>query len=164
MTEKGLCKQANVAENETHAGERGKPEQSWMEAEMNSKREMTTGLMGAAVLLALGCGMGWTQSTSSARQPGVPPYQTSSRPGNADPMNDSRIPGMGPSVAEKMAIARNDERQKRLQSDTAQLLALATKLKEDVDKTDKYTLSLDVLKRTAEIEKLAKSIRERMKE
>ena len=63
-----------------------------------------------------------------------------------------------------MAIAREDERQKRLQADTTQLLALATKLKEDMDKTDKYTLSLDVMKRTAEIERLAKAIRERMKE
>ena len=130
---------------------------------MKSKREIAKGLTGVAVLLALGCGKGWTQSTSGARQSGMP-SQGSSRPGNGDPMGDTRIPGMGPSVAEKMAIARNDERQKKLQADTAQLLALATKLKEDVDKTDKYTLSLDVEKRTAEIEKLAKSIRERMKE
>ena len=78
--------------------------------------------------------------------------------------SDSRSSGVPPALQEKMAIQRNDERQKRLVADTEQLLALATQLKDEVDKTDKHTLSLDVIKRTTEIEKLAKSIRERMKE
>ena len=85
-------------------------------------------------------------------------------PGGMDPANDTRRPGVPAAVQEKMAIARNDERMKKLKADTDQLLALATQLKTDVDKTDKYTLSLDVVKRTAEIEKLAKNIRERMKD
>lgn len=67
-------------------------------------------------------------------------------------------------IRERMEKARNDERQKRLISDTDKLLALATSLKTDVDKTDKYTLSLDVIHRTEEIEKLSRSIRDRMKQ
>ncbi len=103
-------------------------------------------------------GLGWGQTTGTGRMPAG-----STLPGGiSDSGRDSHT--LSPNTQEKMAIAREDERQKRLQADTTQLLALATKLKEDMDKTDKYTLSLDVMKRTAEIERLAKAIRERMKE
>jgi hypothetical protein len=40
---------------------------------------------------------------------------------------------------------------------------LATELKEQVDKTDKNILSVDVIKKADEIEKLAKSVKDRMK-
>ena len=112
--------------------------------------------------LVLGGYVGAAGAQGVGQTPGFPPSPSSSR--RAGPLDDPGTPRLPASATEKMAIARNDERQKRLQADTAQLLALATKLKEDVDKTDKYTLSLDVVKRTAEIEKLAKSIRERMKD
>jgi hypothetical protein len=57
----------------------------------------------------------------------------------------------------------NEDRQKRLKEDTDRLLKLATELKEYVDKTNQNILSLDVIKKTEEIEKLAKSVREKMK-
>ncbi len=66
-------------------------------------------------------------------------------------------------TSEKQAAMRNDERQKRLVSDTEKLLALATELHQDVGKTDKHILSVDVVKRAEEIEKLARSVKERMK-
>ncbi len=47
--------------------------------------------------------------------------------------------------------------------DTEKLLSLATELKEQVDKTDKNILSVDVIKKADEIEKLAKSVKDRMK-
>lgn len=62
-----------------------------------------------------------------------------------------------------MARQRNKDRQKKLQEDTDKLLRLATELKEYVDKTNEHVLSLDVIKKTEEIEKLAKSVREKMK-
>ena len=58
---------------------------------------------------------------------------------------------------------RNIERQKQLVEDTQKLLALANELKADVDKSTKDTLSLDVVKKADEIEKLAHSVREKMK-
>jgi hypothetical protein len=64
---------------------------------------------------------------------------------------------------EKQAIARNDERQKRLVSDSDKLLQLATQLHEDVSKTNPHILSVDVVHRAEEIEKLARSVKERMK-
>jgi hypothetical protein len=68
-----------------------------------------------------------------------------------------------PRVEEQQAVARNNERQKRLVADTEKLLALATDLKAQVDKTNKDTLSVDVIKKADEIEKLAHSVKERMK-
>ena len=66
-------------------------------------------------------------------------------------------------AAEKQVAARNDDRQKRLEADTDKLLQLATQLHEDVAKTNKNVLSVDVVKRAQEIEKLAHDVKERMK-
>jgi len=66
-------------------------------------------------------------------------------------------------MAEQQAHSRNIDRQKKLKTDTDRLLALATDLKEQVDKTDKNVLSIEVIKKAEEIEKLARSVKERMK-
>jgi nitric oxide reductase activation protein len=58
---------------------------------------------------------------------------------------------------------RNNERQKQLVSDTDKLVALANELKADVEKSNKDTLSLDVVRKADEIEKLAHSVKEKMK-
>jgi spore coat polysaccharide biosynthesis protein SpsF (cytidylyltransferase family) len=70
---------------------------------------------------------------------------------------------MAAKMGDQQARSRNADRQKRLEVDTQKLLALATELKEQVDKTDKNVLSLDVIKKADEIERLAKSVKERMK-
>jgi hypothetical protein len=44
------------------------------------------------------------------------------------------------------------------------LLALATELKDYVDKSNEHVLSLDVVKKAEEIEKLAHHVREKMKD
>ena len=58
---------------------------------------------------------------------------------------------------------RNEERQKKLVEDTTKLLQLANELKAAVDKSDKNTLSMDVMRKSEEIEKLAHSVHERMR-
>jgi nitric oxide reductase activation protein len=63
----------------------------------------------------------------------------------------------------EMAKRANQERQADIKRDTEKLLKLATELKESVDKTTESTLSLDVVKRAEEIEKLAHSVKEKMK-
>jgi hypothetical protein len=68
-----------------------------------------------------------------------------------------------PQMEHDQAKARNDERQKQLVNDTQKLLALANELKSDVDKSSKDTLSLDVIRKADEIEKLAHSVKEKMK-
>ena len=67
-------------------------------------------------------------------------------------------------IERDMARARNKERQQKLKADTEKLLKLATELKEYVDKTNENILSVDVVKKTEEIEKLAKSVRDKMKD
>jgi hypothetical protein len=65
---------------------------------------------------------------------------------------------------EKLQVKHeNQERQVALKRDTDKLLELATELKQNVDRTGPNILSIDVVKRAQEIEKLAKSVKEKMK-
>ena len=91
------------------------------------------------------------QIQQSPRYPGQ-----AHQPGDLDPTTD-------PHRLEQQEDARSTERQKRLVADTDKLLALATDLKQQVDKTNKNILSVDVIKKADEIEKLAHSVKERMK-
>jgi hypothetical protein len=61
---------------------------------------------------------------------------------------------------QKMRIA---ERQKQLAADTDRLVSLSEALKEQVNESDKNILSLDMIRKAEEIEKLARSVKERMK-
>jgi hypothetical protein len=56
------------------------------------------------------------------------------------------------------------EQQKQLKADTDKLVALTAALKEQVDSADKNVLSLDMLKKAEQIEKLAHNVKERIKE
>jgi len=58
----------------------------------------------------------------------------------------------------------NKKRQEEIRQDTVKLFQLATELKDAVDKTDENMLSLDVVKKADEVEKLAKKVKEKMKE
>jgi len=64
---------------------------------------------------------------------------------------------------EQAAKARTSERFKRIQSDTEKLLQLSTELKVDVDRSTKNEMSMDVIRKAAEVEKLAHDVKERMK-
>jgi hypothetical protein len=62
-----------------------------------------------------------------------------------------------------MAKKANQERQAALKRDSEKLLKLATELKDYVDKTNENVLSFEVVKKAEEIEKLAHSVKEKMK-
>jgi hypothetical protein len=53
--------------------------------------------------------------------------------------------------------------QKQLAEDIAKLLTLANELKAELDKSNKNTLSLSVIKKAQEVEKLAHKVRDEMK-
>jgi hypothetical protein len=59
--------------------------------------------------------------------------------------------------------AVNAERKRQLADESAKLLKLATDLKVEVDKTSKDTLSINVIRKADEIEKLAHDVKEKMK-
>jgi len=84
--------------------------------------------------------------------------------GGGDPMTGPMgIPDpLARRTAELQEKTRNSERQKRLESDTEKLVGLVTALKSQVD--GEKTLSPDELSRRAEeIEKLARSVKDRMR-
>ena len=68
-------------------------------------------------------------------------------------------------MQQRKEIARkvNLQRQEEIKKDTEKLLELATELKQSVDKTDENTLSLEVIKKADQIEKLAKNVKDKMK-
>lgn len=59
--------------------------------------------------------------------------------------------------------AANIERKKQIGDDSAKLLKLATELKAEVEKSNKDTLSVGVIRKAEEIEKLAHNVKEKMK-
>jgi geranylgeranyl pyrophosphate synthase len=66
-------------------------------------------------------------------------------------------------IEKDMAKKANQERWEQLKRDTDSLLKLSNELKEYVDKANENTLSLDVIKKADQIEKLAHSVKEKMK-
>jgi hypothetical protein len=66
-------------------------------------------------------------------------------------------------IARDAAKKANLDRQAALKNDTEKLVKLTAELKEYVDKSNANVLSLDVVKKAEEIEKLAKSVKEKMR-
>ena len=63
----------------------------------------------------------------------------------------------------EMRKKANLESQAALRSDTEKLFKLAEELKASVDKSSANVLSIEVVKKAEEIEKLARSVKEKMK-
>lgn len=66
-------------------------------------------------------------------------------------------------MQKEMEKKANEQRHADLKRDTDRLLKLSTELKEYVDKTNENMLSLDVIKKADEIEKLAHSVKTKMR-
>jgi nitric oxide reductase activation protein len=66
-------------------------------------------------------------------------------------------------LARDMAKRANQERAAAVRTDTEKLLKLAVELKASVDKSNEHVLSVDVIKKAEEIEKLAHSVKDKMK-
>lgn len=85
------------------------------------------------------------------------------------PSDDQFLGSSGPISPEQKEMehkrekAMNKQRFDDLKKDTDKLLELATELKQNVDRANENVLSLDVVKKADEIDKLAKQIREKMK-
>jgi len=68
-----------------------------------------------------------------------------------------------PSKEEAAAPAADQHNKSQISVESTQLLAMALALKAEVDKTNKDTLSVNVIRKADEIEKLAKTVREKVK-
>ena len=126
-------------------------------------------LIGAALLVGFSGVMGMGQRQGGTAPAPQPP--TTSRPsypsvGPMSPMGGID-PSTGPDVLnsrmqDQQARSRNSERQRRLESDTDKLVGLVTNFKEQMQ-SDKGLSPADMSKKAEEIEKLAKSVKDRMK-
>ena len=94
----------------------------------------------------------------------LPPSVAQNRP-PAPPIGQQNAPEDEGTIRMKKDMAKkaNSERHEALKRDTDHLLELAQQLKDQVEKSSENTLSLDVLKKAEEIEKLAHSVKEKMK-
>jgi hypothetical protein len=68
-----------------------------------------------------------------------------------------------PQLEAQQVRSRNLDRQKRMTADSERLLSLATQLKQTMGSGEKGAVSPDAARKAEEIEKLAKSVRDRMK-
>lgn len=98
-------------------------------------------------------GLGWFQ-IAGAQQPASPapvqpPAAQSSEKPDSTGVQNSAVP--------------QTPREKQLAADTARLLVLANQLKAELDKGSKDTLSLSVIKKAEEVEKLAHKVSDEMK-
>ena len=96
------------------------------------------------------------ESTPAQQQAPLPPIVPPAR----QPDNGSTLPS---DMQKRMAKEANQQRQVQLKRDTDKLLKLSTELKAYVDKSNENILSLDVIKKADEIEKLAHSVKTKMR-
>jgi len=122
-------------------------------------------ILPAAILLL---GMGWSYSPdpSGAQQtPSQLPSQSRPPilPGTSRNGTEDEDSPMARQLAEQQATRRNNQRQKQIVDDTAKLLQLAQQLKDEVN-NGKAAGDASFPKKAEEIEKLAKSVKEKMRE
>jgi len=99
-----------------------------------------------------------TATLPSMSQGTIPYLQNPSLPQNPNREDESRV-----KMEKEMAKRANQARHADLKRDTEKLLKLATELKESVDKTNENTLSVDVVRKAEEVEKLAHSVKDKMR-
>lgn len=136
------------------------------------KEIVRVGTLSVAVLMVvLGAGLPMGNGVVEAQKKGprVPPNMQPGQPGSQPtilpPMDQPTV--MADPVRARMDTERmkamNDDRHKKLAADVDRLLSLTNELKSDVDKANKDELSVEVIRKAAEIEKLAHDVQSRMK-
>ena len=110
------------------------------------------------VMLGWGSALGQQDSPDSFQGDRLDPSQLISR-------RPKGLPDEEPTARMQRALEKkqSEERQLQLKEDTEKLFKLATELKDQVGKTNQNILSLDVVKKAEEIEKLAHSVKEKMR-
>jgi peptidoglycan hydrolase CwlO-like protein len=118
-----------------------------------SRREVLLSLVGGTGAIAV-APLLFGQARTSSPQP-IP------SPNAPDPRNPGGLDGL---QATKDSPAHNPQNQQQIRADVEKLYELASELKKEVDGTDaNTTLSLSVVKKAQQIEKLAKQIKDRAK-
>jgi hypothetical protein len=123
------------------------------------RKLLTKCVMLAGLMIAFAVGANGQQQRP---MPPMPDGQ-SQVPGQPSMPGQDQPPPVPEEIQKEMAKKANEDRQAQLKRDTENLFKLATELKQYVDKTNANTLSINVIKKADEIEKLAHSVKEKMK-
>lgn len=102
-----------------------------------------------SLLFGLTPALGLSSQETRPQFPGQPPQQ----------QQDEQHARLEREQAKKL----NQQRHENLKRDTDKLVRLSNELKQYVDKSNENVLSVDVIKKAEEIEKLAHSVKEKMK-
>jgi hypothetical protein len=99
-----------------------------------------------------------TVGVLSAQQIHLPPTVSQGQGMGDVPVTD------GTDIQRQQALAANEQRQLEIRRDTEKMAELTQELKDYVLKSEKGVVSLDALKKAEQIEKLAKSVKSKMKQ
>lgn len=125
--------------------------------------------LAGVVLLTGAAQSGQQQPSATPDKPSVtsdasqPPDASQQPQANQPPDADDQAKPPEKQAAPQAAPTPGAEHKRQISDDSAKLLTLAMALKAEVDKTNKDTLSLDVIRKADEIEKLAHNVRDKMK-
>jgi hypothetical protein len=130
-----------------------------------NRKEKTIGAMGAGVVV--GCSLLLGALAGVQTPYGGDPMQNSgpvSAAGRADSPMGRPVDSLEAAMAARTRAERNLERQKHLENDTKRLLALANELNTEIASSGTETMTPEMLRKMNEIEKLARSVKEKMKD
>jgi TolA-binding protein len=103
--------------------------------------------------------VGFGASTAaSAQSPRLPPSITQTQGTGSVPVTN------GDDAQRQLAIAANQQRQLEIRRDTEKMAELTQELKDYLEKTDQGVMSVDAIKKAEQIEKLAHSVKSKMKQ
>jgi hypothetical protein len=126
---------------------------------------MKTFLVLTSAMLIAGTGVSQSRQNPNPMGPPALPNQTGPmRNGNPpfgqDPTNDDLSTAR---IQDQQSRSRNGERQKRLVADTDKLVNMVNELKEQVERPGEPPNPAEIERKADEIEKLAKSVKDKMK-
>lgn len=111
-------------------------------------------------LVVVICAIVGMTGIASAQQGRMPTFPLQIQPTDTAVVPDT----IGDAFHRQQAIAANAQRQSEIRRDTEKMLQLTQQLQDCLLKSGPGVMSLDALKKAQEIEKLAKSVKLRMKQ
>ncbi len=137
------------------------------------RRMIRRGVPGLIWLVCLGCPVIHNPALGAqARQPAPDPQASTARvsaasqtapASKAEQANKAESAAAVPAQTAKPPLTPAEQRKEQIATDTARLQQLAAELKIEMDKSSKDTLSLTVVRKAAEIEKLAHKVRDEIR-
>lgn len=115
-------------------------------------------MLKATFLFAVLYGVLTLTAPVSAQQIHLPPSVSQSQSMGSVPVT------VGDAVQKQQAEAANEQRQVEIKRDTEKMFELTQELKDYLQRTGQGVVSVDAIKKAEQIEKLAKSVKSKMKQ